>query len=254
MTEQSSWYLKVSSSNSTPYAVLVGDPARQALFADQMENVCELAHEREFKTITGTYKGTPVMVVTVGIGAPSAVLVLEELWELGVGAVVRSGTGMSLGVPLGDFILVQAAVRNEGTSISYLPLNFPAVPDMDLFMSYWHTLKQEKAPVSSGVILTSDGFYTEMFRHEVAERLPHRPARTALEDYAAYGLVSSDMETSALYIAGQYLGMKVLTLLVATVDGFERKMLETELRKHKEIELARLTLEGLHQYSLTAKV
>jgi len=247
--DKPSWYLKVSPQDCAPYAIMVGDPARQALFAAQMDNVREIAHEREYKTITGTYKGTPVTVVTVGIGAPTAVLVLEELWELGVKAVVRAGTGLTLGVQLGDFILVQAATRNEGTSPSYLPLNFPAVPDIDLFHSYFHTLKQEKAPISSGVILTTDGFYTDMFRHEVPGRLPSRSAQTLLEEYSTYGIISADMETSALYIAAQYLRVRCLTLLVATVDGRKQEMLEANIRKQKEHELARLALEGMHQYA-----
>jgi uridine phosphorylase len=248
--EKTSWYLKVAPSDCAPYAILVGDPARQSLFAAQMDNVREVAQDREFKTITGIYSGTPIMVVTVGIGAPSAVLTLEELWELGVKVVVRAGTGMSLGIPLGDFILAQAATRNEGTSISYLPVNFPAVPDIDLFHSFFHTLKKEKAPVSSGVIMTCDGFYTDMFNHSVSGRQPARSARTLMDEYRAYGIISADMETSALYIAGQFLGMKVLTLLVATVDGREQLMLEAEIRQFKEKELARLALEGIHQYAL----
>lgn len=249
MSNKPSWYIKVTPEDCAPYAILVGDPARQALFAAQMDKVREIAHDREYKTITGTYKSTPVTVVTVGIGAPTAVLVLEELWELGVKAVVRAGTGLTLGVPLGDFILVQAATRNEGTSLSYLPLNFPAVPDIGLFHSYYNALKQEKAPVSSGVIMTTDGFYTDMFRHEVPGRTPSRPAANLLEEFSAYGIISADMETSALYIAAQYLGIKCLTLLVATVDGRKQEMLEATIRKQKEYELARLALEGMHQYA-----
>lgn len=253
MTEKTSWYLKVSPKDCAPYAILIGDPARQALFAAQMEAVREVAHDREYKTITGLYKNTAITVVTAGIGAPTAVLVLEELWELGVKAVVRAGTGMSLGIPLGDFILVQAATRNEGTSPSYLPLSFPAVPDIDLYQSFFHTLKQEKAPISSGVILTSDGFYTDMFRHQVSGRTPSRPAHNLMDEYSAYGIISADMETSALYIAGQYLGVKVLTLLVATVDGREQRMIDASIRMEKERELVRLALEGMHQYAMKAK-
>lgn len=250
--QMQSWYLKVSHSDCAPQAIIVGDPARQVCFAEIMQNARIVAHEREYKTITGTYKGIPVTVVTVGIGAPTAVLVLEELWELGVKVVVRAGTGMSLGIPLGDFILVQAATRNEGTSPTYLPMNYPAVPNFDLFQSYYQTLKQEKAPVSSGVILTSDGFYTDLFRHEVEGRGRQRPAKTLLDEYGEHGIISADMETSALYIAGQYLGVKCLTLLVTTVDGRKQHMLEAGIRLQKEKELARLALEGLHQYTIQA--
>lgn len=249
MKPKTSWYLKLNTEDCAPRVILVGDPARQSLFAEQMTQVREAANEREFRTITGEYKGQPVSVITVGIGAPAAVLVLEELWELGVKVVVRAGTGMSLGVPLGNFILVQAAARHEGVSQAYLPLNFPAVPDMDLFHSFFHTLKEEKAPLSAGVILTSDSFYTDLFSHSIPERQPARPRQTLLQQYAAAGVISADMETSALYIAAQYLGLRCLTLLVATVDGLEQRMLENQERQRKERELARLALEGITRYS-----
>jgi uridine phosphorylase len=245
-----SWYLKVKASECAPYVILVGDPARQNLFIDQMENVKEVAFEREFKTITGYYHGTQISVVVVGIGAPSAVLVLEELWELGVKVVVRAGTGLSLGVPLGDFILVQAATRNEGTSISYLPPTFPAVPDIDLLNSFSKTLEDENVPFFSGVIMTSDGFYTELFNHQVEGRQPTRPNKILLDNYLQYGIISADMETSALYIAGQYLGVKCLTLLATTVDGIKQKKLAFARRLEKEKELARLALIGVHKFEV----
>jgi len=223
------------------------------MFTSQMEDVREIAQEREFRTISGSYKGTEVTIISVGIGAPSAVLVLEELWELGVKVVLRAGTGMSLGIPLGDFILVQAATRHEGTSTSYLPMEFPAVPDVDLFLHFYGTLKAENASVSSGVILTSDGFYTHMFRHAVPGRKPERPETTLIQEYERYGIVSADMETSALYIAGQVLGLQCLTLLVATVDGYEQRMLESNVRQEKERELVHLALEGIHQYASKEK-
>jgi len=249
VTEKRTWYLKVKPSECAEHVILVCDPARQSMFASQMQDIREVASEREFRTLSGAYKGSPVSVISVGIGAPSAVLVLEELWELGVKVVLRAGTGMSLGVPLGDFILAQAATRNEGTSASYLPMPFPAVPDVDLFLHFHDVLQAEKAPLSSGVILTSDGFYTDMFRHAIEGKQPRRPEKTLIQDYDQFGIVSADMETSALYIAGQYLGIKCLTILVATVDGYEQRMLEAELRKTKELELARLALEGIHQYA-----
>jgi uridine phosphorylase len=250
MKHEKSWYLKVKASECAPYVILVGDPARQQLFVDQMENIKEVAFEREFKTITGYYQGTQISVVTVGIGAPSAVLVLEELWELGVKVVVRAGTGLSLGISLGDFILVQAATRNEGTSVSYLPLTFPAVPDIDLFTSFFKTLKDENAPFSSGVIMTSDGFYSELFQHQIEGKQPARPNKILLDNYMQYGIVSADMETSALYIAGQYLDIKCLTLLVTTVDGIEQKRLAVARRLEKEKELARLALLCMHQFDV----
>ncbi|MEM3658400.1 MAG: nucleoside phosphorylase [Candidatus Hadarchaeum sp.] len=250
MASKKSWYLKISSQDCAPNVILVGDPARLTLFAQAMERAQEMANEREFKTITGTYKNVPISVISVGIGAPAALIALEELWELGANVVVRAGTGMSWGIPLGNFILVQAAARFEGISKDYLPLNFPAVPNMDLFQSFYEMLRRENAPLSCGVILTSDNFYTDLFPHHIEGKQPSRPSNTLLQQYAPFGIISADMETAALYIAAQYLGIKCLSLLVATVDGVYKQALDNEERIQKERELARLTLEGIYHHVL----
>lgn len=54
------------------YAILPGDPARLDRVAAQLESVRELAYNREFRSLTGTYKGVPVLAVSTGIGGSSA--------------------------------------------------------------------------------------------------------------------------------------------------------------------------------------
>lgn len=230
---------------------MVGDPARQDLFVRQMDSARVVASRREFKTVTGFFKDLPVTVITAGMGAPAAVLVLEELSQLGAKTVVRAGTGMAIGIPLGNFILVQAAARFEGTSPSYLPLNFPAVPDFDLFLSYFNTLHREAVPLSCGLILSSDNFYRDLFSsgptHQSTPRDREGPA--LLEKYVDEGITSADMETSAMYVAARHLGIRCLSLLVATVDPFRKSTLEDGVRQRKETELCRLALEGLVQFA-----
>lgn len=245
MASKTSWYLKCSTEEIAEQVILVGDPARVQMFADQMTGAKVVAQDREFTTLTGEYEGVAMSVISTGIGAPSAAIVLEELWELGVKTVVRAGTAIALNVPVGTFILANGAIRNEGTSPTYLPIEYPAVCDPDLLYAYRETMKHDNAPHATGLLATSDGFYTHLFEHLVPGCKPETRPQTLLKQFAECGVLGADMETSAVYIVGHYLGLKALSVLVATVDGRTSSMLEITIRKEKEKQLVTLVLKGL---------
>lgn len=245
MAAEKSWYLKASPEDCAPSVVLVGDPARVQLFAEEMEAARIVAQEREFMTLSGKYKGLPVSVISVGIGAPAAIIVLEEIWELGARAVIRAGTGMGIDIPLGDYILPHGAVRYEGVSRSYLPLEFPAIADPDLFCAQRDVLKQEEVSYTTGLVATSDGFYTDMFHHGVPGLKPEREDLTFIDSIAELGVIGTDMETSALYTVASLLGIKAVSLLLATVNGRTQEMLEAPIRAKRERQLVKLVLNGL---------
>lgn len=246
MEPQKSWYLKCSKEDVAKQVVLVGDPARVQLFAQQMDDAQIVAQAREFTTMTGTYNGIRMSVVSVGIGAPSVAIVLEELWELGVRVIIRAGTAIALNVPPGHFILASGAVRHEGVSSTYLPLEFPAICDADLLFAFRETMKAESVPHATGLVATSDGFYTHLFEHVVPGRKSLPRQETLIEQFTSCGVLGTDMESSAVYVVGRFLGLKTLSVLVTTVDGKTSTMLKSNIRREKEKQLARLVLKGLH--------
>ena len=228
--------------------VLVGDPARMQMFADHMSAAQIVAQDREFTSMTGEYKGVRVSVVSVGIGAPSVAIVLEELWELGARVVVRAGTALALNVPAGHFILANGAIRHEGVSTTYLPLEYPAVCDPNLLYSFQDTLRNEKASYAIGILATSDGFYTHLFEHTLPSRVPQRRPATLLKGLIQNGVLGADMETSAVYVVGHYLGLKTISLLITTVDGRSSQMIDPSQRSAKEKQLVHLVLQGVYDY------
>ena len=90
-----------------------------------------VAQNREFTTYTGTLLGEKVSVTSTGIGCPSTAIAVEELIKVGADTFIRVGTsgGMQPGTRTGDVGIVTSAIRDEGTSRAYLPLEFPAVAD-----------------------------------------------------------------------------------------------------------------------------
>jgi len=116
------------------YAILPGDPARLDRVAAQLESVRELAYNREFRSLTGTYKGVPVLAVSTGIGGSSAGICVEELHNIGVEAAIRIGScgALQTGIALGDLILGCGAIRDDGASKAYVYPEYPAVADYQL--------------------------------------------------------------------------------------------------------------------------
>ncbi|MEG1017889.1 MAG: uridine phosphorylase, partial [Oscillospiraceae bacterium] len=110
------------------YAILPGDPGRVPKIAQLLENSKALTQNREYNSFLGELDGEKVVVISHGIGGPSMAICVEELHVLGIENFIRIGTcgGMNLEVLAGDVVVVNGAIRAEGTSREYLPIEFPA--------------------------------------------------------------------------------------------------------------------------------
>ncbi|MGX8704888.1 MAG: nucleoside phosphorylase, partial [bacterium] len=123
------------------------------------------AQNREYTTFTGTLDGKKVSVTSTGIGSPSAAIAIEELVRCGAKTLIRVGTcgGMALPVKGGDIVIATGAVRMEGTSKEYAPLEFPAVPDFEVTMALREAALREAHErdfhCHLGVIQSKDSFY-----------------------------------------------------------------------------------------------
>ena len=116
------------------YVILPGDPKRCAKIAQYFDNPQLVADNREYVTYTGYVDGEKVSVTSTGIGGPSAAIAMEELVKVGAETFIRVGTcgGMSLDVKGGDVVVATGAIRAEGTSKEYAPIEFPAVANLDV--------------------------------------------------------------------------------------------------------------------------
>lgn len=129
-------HIRCGTLDAAKYAVLPGDPGRVDRVRSYLENVKDIAYNREFKSIAGYYKGVKVMVVSTGIGGPSTAIVVEEIKNIGVETLIRIGSCGALqdDMHLGELVIASGAVRNEGTSDTYIERGYPAVPDTKLLL------------------------------------------------------------------------------------------------------------------------
>ena len=102
-----------------------------------------------------------VSVTSTGIGGPSASIAMEELYRCGADTFVRIGTcgGMQTEIKSGDIVIATAAVRMEGTSREYAPIEYPAVANLDVTNALVEAAKEKGFIYHTGVVQSKDSFY-----------------------------------------------------------------------------------------------
>lgn len=110
------------------YVIMPGDPKRCEKIAAFLDEPKFIADNREYVTYTGKLDGVKVSVTSTGIGGPSAAIALQELVSCGADTFLRVGTcgGMQDDVVGGDIVIANGAIRWEGTSKEYAPIEYPA--------------------------------------------------------------------------------------------------------------------------------
>lgn len=200
-------HIQITKGQIGRYVILPGDPARCEKIARYFDNPQKLASNREYTLYTGTLDGVQVGVCSTGIGGPSAAIALEELVECGADTFIRVGTsgGMQDDVKAGDICIATAAIRQEGTSREYLPIEFPAVANFDIVLALRDAAEQLGYSYHTGVIQSKDSFYGELRPHQqaIAEELLSK-----WKAWKAGGALTSEMETAALLIVSAVLGVR----------------------------------------------
>ncbi|HCD42360.1 MAG TPA: uridine phosphorylase [Lachnoclostridium sp.] len=206
-TEGKQYHLQVGKGDVGRYVILPGDPKRCALIAKYFDNPRLIADSREFVTYTGTLDGKLVSVTSTGIGGPSAAIAMEELVMSGADTFIRVGTcgGMDVEVKSGDLVIANGAIRMEGTSREYAPIEFPAVPDFKVTGALAAAAKALEKPYHVGVVQCKDSFYgqhspeTKPVSHELLDKW---------EAWMKLGCKASEMESAALFIVASALKVR----------------------------------------------
>ncbi len=192
-------------------AVLPGDPGRVEPLADSLgENAHFLASHREYTSFLTYIKKQPVLVCSTGMGGPSVAICLEELARMGIKQVIRFGTTGTIQeyVNLGDIIINKAAVRLDGTSHHYAPGEFPAVADFDVVTALVAAAKNAGAPYHLGISVSSDTFWPGQERYDSFTGYVPLKFQGTMAEWKKLGALNYEMETSALFVVSQALGIK----------------------------------------------
>ncbi|MFW9967822.1 MAG: nucleoside phosphorylase [Candidatus Thorarchaeota archaeon] len=173
------------------YVLLPGSPERARLAASMFNSSKELGFHREYLSFTGEYQGVEVSVVSTGMGVFSAVVAVEELAAIGANTFIRIGSCATYQeeIQLGDNIITTGCIRDEGCTLEFAPLAFPAVPDLAVMTALIESAKEVGATYHTGIVRTCENFY-------LRDRSP-----ALNEKYAKLGAVALEMELSAILMA-----------------------------------------------------
>ena len=201
------YHIGVGPKDVGEYVILPGDPQRVPKIAAYFDDAKKVGESREYVTYTGYINGVKVSCTSTGVGGPSASIAIEELVACGAKTFIRVGTcgGMQLDVNSGDIVVASGAIRAEGTSKEYAPIEFPAVPNVKVAAALATACERLGFPHHVGVVQCKDAFYGQ-----------HRPETLPNKDellrkwnaWLALDCKASEMESAALFICAQYLKVR----------------------------------------------
>jgi len=217
------YHIQVAPGEVGRYVIMPGDPKRCAKIAEYFENPVLIADNREYVTYTGTLDGVKVSVTSTGIGGPSAAIAMEELYRCGADTFVRIGTcgGMQPEVKSGDVVVATGAIRMEGTSREFAPMEFPAVADLTVTNALVDAAKQKGYPFHTGVVQCKDSFYGQ---HEPETKPVSYELINKWEAWKRLGCLASEMESAALFVVASYLHVRAGSCFLVVANQEREKL------------------------------
>ena len=189
------------------YVIMPGDPKRCAKIAEHLDGAKLVADVREFVTYTGMLEGEKVSVTSTGIGGPSASIAIDELSKCGAHTFIRIGTcgGMQENVLGGDVVIATGAVRMEGTSREFAPIEYPAVPDLNVVNALVDSAREMGIQHHVGVVQCKDSFFGQ---HEPEIMPVSYELENKWQAWIRMGCLASEMESAALFVVAAALGVR----------------------------------------------
>lgn len=248
-------HIQLDQSIHTTAAILPGDPARVDAIAAFLEDVKEEGFSREYKSITGTYKGRRILAISTGMGGASTAICVEELADLGVTDLIRIGScgALQSHLLLGQLVICDRAVCDDGTSQTYLhALHYAAeeinrLPEFnpasnfnanhhtdDFIQNCEHAQHTSNSTQNDDHIpyAHADSTLTTLCVETAKElQLSYAVGPTRCHDalylktkplidevYSRKGVFASDMETAALFAVGMLRGVRTASILNTVVE------------------------------------
>jgi uridine phosphorylase len=228
-------------------AIVPGDPERVKKIADLMEGATFLASHREFTSYLAFVGDKAVVVCSTGVGGPSVSIAVEELAQLGVRSFLRVGTTGAIQpyVNVGDIIITQAAVRLDGASLHFAPMEFPAVADFYTTTALVDACIEQGIKPHIGITASSDTFYPGQERYDtMAGRVTPR-FKGSLAEWQAMGVLNYEMEASTLFTMCSANGWQAACVAGVIVNRTQQEIPDEKTMKSTEISAVSIVVDAV---------
>jgi uridine phosphorylase len=218
-------------------AIVPGDPERVKKIAELMEGATFLASHREYTSYLAYLDGKAVVVCSTGIGGPSTSIAVEELAQLGVKTFLRVGTTGAIQpqINVGDVIVTQAAVRLDGASLHFAPMEFPAVADFSCTTALVAACRDAGLEPHVGITASSDTFYPGQERYDTVSGRVTRRFQGSMQEWQEMGVLNYEMEASTLFTMSSALGLRAGCVAGAIVNRTQQEIPDAATMKKTEI-------------------
>lgn len=208
--EQVQYHIRCKKDEVNKAVLLPGDIERADYIGTKFfRDSKKIVENREFHIYNGSYENKPVAVCSTGIGCMSAAVAIEELTNIGCKYFIRVGTCGSLSPQInpGDIIIVTGAIRGDGASKEYVPIEYPAVADYRTIIALRNRAKKEDTDYKLGIIRTHDAFYME-------SPFAFGDFKKRISLWVEAGVLAIENESSTLFVIGSLRKVQVGAILV----------------------------------------
>ncbi len=243
------YHIQLTSADVGKYVILPGDPGRCEKIAQHLDSAVHVMTNREYTTYTGLLCGEKVSVVSTGIGGPSASIAMEELVHCGAHTFIRVGTsgGMQPEILSGSVVIATGAIRMEGTSREYAPIEYPAVANFEVVNALYRAAVETDTPFHMGVVQCKDSFYGQ---HAPGEMPVGAQLSYEWDAWRKCGALTSEMESAALFIVGSVRRVRVGSVMLVIGNQVRREQGLEDIQCHDTQIGIRIAIEALKKLIL----
>ena len=238
------YHINMKEGDVGKYVILPGDPKRCEKIAKYFDEPVLVADHREYVTYTGYLDGVKVSVTSTGIGGPSAAIAMEELVNIGADTFIRVGTcgGMNVDVMGGDLVIATGAIRMEGTSKEYAPIEFPAVADFGITNALIKAAENLHKKYHVGVVQCKDSFYGQ---HSPDTKPISYELTTKWDAWMKMGTLASEMESAALFIVAAYRKVRAGSIFNVVANQERRRLGLDDPQEHDTEAAIKTAIEAI---------
>ncbi len=227
------------------YILLPGDPDRTARIATRLDTIELERRNREFATVTGTYRGQRVSIVSTGIGTDNVEIVVAEIL-----AITKRPTFIRVGscgalqpeIGLGDLVITSGAVRLEATTSFFVHDAYPAVAHYEAVVALVEAADRLGHRAHVGVTATAPGFFGAQGRS-----IPQLPIRypDLAKEMARQRVLNFEMEASALLVLAGLAGCRAGVVCAVYAQRVTGDFVEGGRKEQAEADCVETGLESL---------
>ncbi|MBN2789246.1 MAG: uridine phosphorylase [Candidatus Delongbacteria bacterium] len=224
-------------------AILPGDPGRVEKTAKYIDpGATFLASNREYTSWLAQINNSSVLVCSTGIGGPSLSIAVEELASLGIKNFIRIGTtgAIQSHIEIPSMIITTGAVRLDGASKHYAPVEYPAVADLDLSNALVSATKENNIPYYTGITASSDTFYPGQERYDTFSKYVIKEFQGSLEQWQKLNVLNFEMESSTLFTIANAFGLKAACISAVIVNRTKNETPDDSILAQSEENLAKV--------------